>query len=146
MPDGSCPWMADKHTILRVCPTSGAIKIHSSLNNAVFEIEQTVFDIPWAHCVATESGEATIDCLKPGGKLIIAVPSDDSFIRGAVNAYLNMPPHHASRWPDKTIKNIAPLFNINFIELHHEPLHKIHRRFYAKTKIYHFLNRLFRKK
>src|SRR5699024_2161916 len=65
----------------------------------------------------------SIDCLKPGGKLIIAVPSDDSFINEAVNAYLNMPPHHSSRWPDQTIKNIAPLFNISFLELHHEPLH-----------------------
>lgn len=86
----------------------------------------------------------SIGCLKPGGKLIIAVPSDDSFIRGAVNAYLNMPPHHASRWPDATIKNIGPLFKMNFIDLFHEPLHKIHKGFYAKTKIYHFLNRFFR--
>lgn len=86
----------------------------------------------------------SISCLKPGGKLIIAVPSDDSFIKGAVNAYLNMPPHHASRWPDETIKKISLLFKVNFIKLHHEPLHKIHRQFYAKTKIYQFLNRLFR--
>jgi 2-polyprenyl-3-methyl-5-hydroxy-6-metoxy-1,4-benzoquinol methylase len=85
----------------------------------------------------------SISCLKPGGKLIIAVPSEDSFIHGAVNAYLNMPPHHASRWPDETLKKVASLFNITFVTLLHEPLHKRHRLFYTKTKIYHALNKLF---
>lgn len=85
----------------------------------------------------------SIGCLKEGGKLIIAVPNDDSFIKGAVNGYLNMPPHHASRWSEHTLKNIASLFGISFITLSHEPLHKRHKAFYAKTKVYHVLNRFF---
>jgi 2-polyprenyl-3-methyl-5-hydroxy-6-metoxy-1,4-benzoquinol methylase len=85
----------------------------------------------------------SIACLKQGGKLIIAVPNDDSFIKKAVNGYLNMPPHHASRWPDHTLKNIASLFGIKFINLSYEPLHKQHILFYAKTKVYHALNKVF---
>lgn len=80
--------------------------------------------------------EAALSCLKPGGKLIIAVPSEDSFIHDAVNFYLNMPPHHASRWTDGALLKLAALYDLKVVTLFHEPLHPIHRSFYIKTKIY----------
>jgi hypothetical protein len=77
--------------------------------------------------------EDSLKCLKRGGKLLVAVPSEDSFIHNVVNFYLNMPPHHASRWTDETLNKIAALFNLEVMELFHEPLHNVHKRFYVKT-------------
>ncbi len=82
----------------------------------------------------------SLQCLKTGGKLMIAVPSEDSFISEAVNFYLNMPPHHSSRWTDHTLKKIAELNQLKVITIFHEPLHIIHRKFYRKTKIYKLLS------
>ena len=74
-----------------------------------------------------------IKCLKHGGKLIIAVPSEDSFINQAVNFYLNMPPHHATRWSDDTLKKVADIFRLELIHIFHEQLHQDHKLFYLKT-------------
>ena len=73
----------------------------------------------------------------------MAVPSEDSFIQNAVNFYLNMPPHHASRWTDATLKRIASLFDLKLLSIFHEPLNKEHVSFYSKTKMYSNLNRVF---
>lgn len=78
----------------------------------------------------------SIKCLRPGGRLILAVPSEDSFINEVVNFYLNMPPHHASRWTDKTLRKIGELFDLQLVTLFHENVHQIHQQFYSKTKIY----------
>ncbi|MEJ7766357.1 MAG: class I SAM-dependent methyltransferase [Chitinophagaceae bacterium] len=82
----------------------------------------------------------SVDCLKTGGKLILAVPNEDSFINKAANFYLNMPPHHASRYTNKVFKKIAEFNHLSLCHLFHEPLNKNHRLFYAKTKIYDKLN------
>lgn len=85
---------------------------------------------------------AQIVCLKSmrGGaiqknpsRLIIAVPSEDSFLRYCVNGILNMPPHHISRFGDKTLHHIAKLFNLHLIEIYHEPVQPEHREFYKAT-------------
>lgn len=84
-----------------------------------------------------------LKCLKKGGKLIIAVPSEDSFIKDANNFYLNLPPHHTTKWKDNTLKNIASIFNLNFVHIFHEPLIEAHILFYIKTKIHKNICRLF---
>jgi 2-polyprenyl-3-methyl-5-hydroxy-6-metoxy-1,4-benzoquinol methylase len=88
--------------------------------------------------------KASVDCLKPGGKLIVAVPSADSFISDALNFYLNMPPHHTSSWTDQTLGMIAELNQLKVIHIFHEPLHPMHRVFYYKTVIYKRLAGKFR--
>jgi 2-polyprenyl-3-methyl-5-hydroxy-6-metoxy-1,4-benzoquinol methylase len=85
----------------------------------------------------------SLNCLKPGGKLLAAVPSEDSFIKDVVNFYLNMPPHHASRWTDKALFKVAELFNLQVVELFHEPLHGVHKRFYVKTMLHKKITALF---
>jgi SAM-dependent methyltransferase len=77
-----------------------------------------------------------LKCLKKGGRLILAVPAEDSFINRAVNFYLNMPPHHASRWTDHSLKKIADLFQLQLTSIFHERLNKAHVEFYSKTIIY----------
>ena len=87
----------------------------------------------------------SLKCLRPGGKLFIAVPSEDSFINEVSNFYLNMPPHHAARWTDEALKRIAALFNLEVIHLFHEQLHSAHSRFFATTRLFKGLNNFFKR-
>jgi SAM-dependent methyltransferase len=84
-----------------------------------------------------------LKCLKKGGKMILAVPAEDSFIAQQVNFYLNMPPHHVSRWKDKTLAKISEIFNIKLFSLIHEPLLNIHYEFYYKVKNFEMLRKIF---
>jgi len=77
--------------------------------------------------------ESSILCLKPGGFLIYSVPSADSFSRYVPNFELDMPPHHVTRWSDKSLKNVSNYFPLNNVEIWHEPLQLVHKHFYAET-------------
>lgn len=44
-----------------------------------------------------------------------------------------MPPHHISRFSDKTLKNISEIFNIELLEIYHESVQKEHFDFYKQT-------------
>lgn len=79
--------------------------------------------------------ESKILALKPGGKLIISVPSNTSFLKYAVNHILDMPPHHVTHWSDETLKFIASNYHLNIIEFHHEKLQEIHKKMFVSTII-----------
>lgn len=44
-----------------------------------------------------------------------------------------MPPHHISRYSDKTLQNIAKIFSLELIEIHHENIQKEHINMYKNT-------------
>lgn len=67
-----------------------------------------------------------VDSLKPGGKLIIAVPSEESYISKSNNLALNLPPHHMSRYTDASLKSIPRYLNVDLIHLEHDPLQPQH--------------------
>jgi 2-polyprenyl-3-methyl-5-hydroxy-6-metoxy-1,4-benzoquinol methylase len=69
---------------------------------------------------------AAATCIRPSGKLVIVVPSEDSFLKYASNSPLNMPPHHVTRWSDGTLRNLAKLLGLNLGFVHHEPLQDMH--------------------
>lgn len=79
--------------------------------------------------------EGKINALKKGGRLIVAVPSEDSFLRYATNAVLNMPPHHVTRWSDKTFRYIAETYNLKLEEVIHEEVQNVHKQWYLNTLI-----------
>lgn len=87
--------------------------------------------------------ESSLACLKSDGLLIYSIPSVDSFSKFVPNFILDMPPHHVSRWTDTSLKNLEKLFNIECIELWHEPLQQVHKRFYAETILFISLLNLF---
>ena len=78
---------------------------------------------------------AKVQALKPGGKLIVAVPSEDSYIKYVTNDILNMPPHHITRWSDVTLRYLTDLFNIQLIDIYHEKLAEIHKKSMVSTLI-----------
>jgi 2-polyprenyl-3-methyl-5-hydroxy-6-metoxy-1,4-benzoquinol methylase len=86
--------------------------------------------------------ESSLKCLKRGGKLIQSVPSEDSFLGQEVNNILNMPPHHVSRWTDKTLNKFTELFDLEIIEICHDRLSDFHVRPYCIAQIRTFLNKI----
>lgn len=62
--------------------------------------------------------DSAIDCLKPGGTLIIAVPNNEPYLYGFEKYnWLNLPPHHMGWWNKKSLTNLAKFFPITPIEI-----------------------------
>jgi SAM-dependent methyltransferase len=80
--------------------------------------------------------EAKLYTLKKGGKLIIAVPSEDSFLKYVTNNVLNMPPHHVTRYSDATFEYIASKFELDIETIYHEKLQDVHKRWYLHTLVF----------
>jgi SAM-dependent methyltransferase len=80
--------------------------------------------------------DACARALRPGGRLILSVPSADSYMRHATNDVLNLPPHHVTRWSDLCLRRLENLFPVRLLELRHDKLSDgDHRRVYLKTLI-----------
>lgn len=79
--------------------------------------------------------EAKLQALKPIGLMIIAVPSDSSFLKNVSNGILNMPPHHITRWSDEVFEFIAKQYGLKLERIYHEKLQKIHVRGYLNTLV-----------
>jgi SAM-dependent methyltransferase len=84
---------------------------------------------------------AAVRLLKPRGLLIIAVPSEDSFMADEVNNVLNMPPHHLTRWTDTALESIARVAGLRLIHLEHEPVSDIHLRPLANAHVWRAMRR-----
>jgi 2-polyprenyl-3-methyl-5-hydroxy-6-metoxy-1,4-benzoquinol methylase len=84
--------------------------------------------------------KSMIECLKPGGKLIISVPNNDTFYREnrLPSKILNMPPHHLGLWTEKSLKNLSQIFEISFIDKDLEPLQEASYETYVMHKFYQF--------
>jgi len=76
---------------------------------------------------------ACVGALAPGGRLIVAVPAEDSFLALAANAPLNMPPHHVLRWSDRALRNLAEREGLLVEALWHEPIASFHRDWQLQT-------------
>jgi 2-polyprenyl-3-methyl-5-hydroxy-6-metoxy-1,4-benzoquinol methylase len=79
--------------------------------------------------------ESKIACLKVGGKLIISVPNNESFIKDA-DLSLNMPPHHMGLWDTKSLKSLENVFNIKLVKFHYEELQDYHVGHYIYFNYY----------
>ncbi|OFY96407.1 MAG: hypothetical protein A3K10_16440 [Bacteroidetes bacterium RIFCSPLOWO2_12_FULL_31_6] len=67
---------------------------------------------------------SSVDCLKKGGSLIIAVPNNDSYMKDNVlnSKVLNMPPHHMGLWTLDSLKSLQKYLPIKFSEVYYEPM------------------------
>jgi 2-polyprenyl-3-methyl-5-hydroxy-6-metoxy-1,4-benzoquinol methylase len=77
--------------------------------------------------------QAQVDCLKPGGLLIIGVPAENAYIAKSFDLILNMPPHHLSRYTDACLSKIADVFSLELQGVWHEPLQPHHYFDYTYT-------------
>lgn len=83
-----------------------------------------------------------LKCLKRGGKLIISVPSANSFLRYNTNHLLNLPPHHVTWWTDQALNSIAELYNLQLLSLWHEKVQDIHLKSYIRIFYIQLFQRL----
>lgn len=76
---------------------------------------------------------SSIKILKENGKLIIAVPNSDSFIKNIANHLLDLPPHHILHWNEKSLKYLAKKYNLNVVEVFKERVTNIHKKSFYTT-------------
>jgi len=70
--------------------------------------------------------QGCIECLKPRGKLILSVPSQDGFAGLSSNHVLDMPPHHVTHWSEKTLREVATIFDLQCLSIEHESVAPYH--------------------
>jgi 2-polyprenyl-3-methyl-5-hydroxy-6-metoxy-1,4-benzoquinol methylase len=87
--------------------------------------------------------KASLSAVKPGGKLVISVPSYDSLVSVQLNNTLNLPPHHMSWWSDAALESLAGLFDMELVTIHHEELDKAHQQWYSFLLIAEALKKMF---
>ena len=85
--------------------------------------------------------EAAMNCLRPGGKLIVSVPSYDSFQRNVVNHLLNMPPHHVTIWSNRSLLNMATIVGARMEHIEQEKVAGYHFEWFIQTAIYRLMRR-----
>lgn len=83
--------------------------------------------------------KSAIRAVKPGGKLIICVPNNDSFIKYDKRNALNLPPHHMGRWNQNSLIQMARVFHLDVEKVEKEPLQAYHIEWYVRV----VLQRLF---
>jgi len=121
--------------------TKNGIKIENEMIQDYADKNPNKFDIVASfqvleHVSDTKSFlEAKLKALKVGGKMIVAVPSEDSFLKYTYNGILNMPPHHVTRWSDDALKFIAEKYNLKLIDIYHEEVQEVHKLWYLSTLI-----------
>ena len=77
---------------------------------------------------------AKLTTLKKGGKLIISVPNNDSFIKNLTSG-LNMPPHHMGLWNERSLLKLSSVFPVKLVSIHFEPLQDYHIDGYLNVNI-----------
>jgi SAM-dependent methyltransferase len=77
--------------------------------------------------------QACARLLRPGGILIVAVPAEDSFLSLVENGWLNLPPHHLTRWTDRALQSIFRTVGVDPVELWHEPVSLREKDWHQRT-------------
>ena len=60
--------------------------------------------------------------LRPDGRLLIAVPNNDSYVGDLLHAPLNAPPHHVLRWGRKPLEHLPKMAPLTLESIRCEPL------------------------
>ena len=87
---------------------------------------------------------ACVSALKPGGTLAFAVPAEDSFLSVVEDGWLNMPPHHLTRWTDGALRATLESLGLLDIEIWHEQVAPYHSDWHRETMTCRGLKGVFR--
>ena len=79
--------------------------------------------------------EENVGALKSGGKLVISVPNNDSFIKDDPLAILNMPPHHMGLWTKSSLTALEKVFPLKVKDIYIEPLQPQHYKYYHHVEM-----------
>lgn len=92
-----------------------------------FQVLEHVPD-PGAHLRAAQA------LLRPGGRLLIGLPDNESFL-GLEDNPLDRPPHHISRWSAAVVEHALPRFGFRVVRIAHEPLTAFHTRSFVAAQL-----------
>ena len=99
-----------------------AVSVFAEANRGAFEVV-TAFQVLEHVPLVQQFLQCLLSLLRPGGRLIVAVPNDGSFlIRFAANC-LSLPPHHMGLWDSRSLGRLAPVLKARMLALVEEPLH-----------------------
>lgn len=76
---------------------------------------------------------AIVECLKPGGVLVLSTPNRSGFAQFAINDLLNLPPHHLTHWNRETFEYLAKRYPLSLEKSADEPVAHYHRDWYRTT-------------
>lgn len=111
-----------------------SVEEHASINSETYDVVCTFQVLEHVDDPARFMRAALLS-LKKGGRLIISVPSAESFVRHVVNDILNVPPHHVTVWSDLAILNLAKLFALEVDCIQHEKLATYHYGWYLSAAL-----------
>lgn len=80
--------------------------------------------------------EAALSCLKPGGKLLLAVPNNDSpVLKYDTESGDNLPPHHMGLWNRNSLGRMGTCFGLDLLEAANQPLPASYRGLYYRLMV-----------
>jgi SAM-dependent methyltransferase len=85
--------------------------------------------------------QAALALLKPGGRLLLAVPNQHSFLRHYYNV-LDMPPHHMTHWCAGTFQALTALLPVRVEHFTYEYLAKYHIPYFLEAYAQYWRKRL----
>jgi methionine biosynthesis protein MetW len=98
------------------------IQSHAETNENKYDVV-TFFQVLEHIADANSFIKAAVACAKKGGKVIIAVPNNyPFFLKYDKMHLLNLPPHHMNWWDAKSLKAIAPIYNMKLETMVTQPL------------------------
>lgn len=118
---------------------SQGLSVHDETIEAHAETKPDHYDVVTAFQVLEHVQQpleflaACVAALKPGGRLIIGVPNNESFIRCAGLLPLNSPPHHLTRWSRQPLESLETLLPIEVMRLEYEPLPAVNVGWFVAT-------------
>lgn len=83
------------------------------------------------------------DILNVGGKLILSVPNEESFLADVTNGCLNLPPHHVTRWSRRTFEKWALCNKFEIEEVFLDSVAPYHLIWWRSTLIQSHIRSLF---
>jgi SAM-dependent methyltransferase len=85
--------------------------------------------------------QAALALLKPGGRFLLAVPNQHSFLRHYYNV-LDMPPHHMTHWCSGTFQALTALLPVRVEHFAYEYLAKYHIPYFVEGYAQYWRKRL----
>lgn len=107
-----------------------SIQEHSKTHNEVYDVVCS-FQVMEHIASIKDVIQASLDCLKKGGRLFISVPNNGSFLGLDENNILNMPPHHMGLWDKTSLSNLSKVLNVRVENIYLEPLQKYHESYFG---------------
>ncbi len=98
------------------------IQTHAESNKNMYDIV-TFFQV-LEHISQIDSFiKAAIEVVKPGGKIILAVPNNEPYyLSYDKDHFLNLPPHHMGWWNEKSLVSLAKFYQLDLVEIIKQPL------------------------